>query len=166
MVPLSDLLAAQSEAKMNKEETQTKVKDLAWLQGQLSKAQEQVNDARLEAAKLRADMSCMVQRSDLEDAKAQVKTLDEAQRNEAQQHRALLSELQERIAMLEHEKREILTEKQKMVPSSILIASRSISDSCDVRRMGGEADAWPCLPLGPGRRRRPCRSNTRSFSSR
>jgi hypothetical protein len=97
---------------MNKEETQTKVKDLAWLQGQLSKAQEQVNDARLEAAKLRADMSCMVQRSDLEDAKAQVKLLDEAQRNESQQHRAVVGDLQERITNLEHEKREILSEKQ------------------------------------------------------
>ena len=112
MVPLSELLATQSEARMNKEETQTKVKDLAWLQGQLSKAQEQINESRLEAAKLRADMSCMVQRSDLEDAKAQVKTLDEAQRNESQQHRAALSELQARITALEQEKRDNLSSLQ------------------------------------------------------
>jgi chromosome segregation ATPase len=120
MVPLSELLAAQSEAKMNKEETQTKVKDLTWLQGQLSKAQEQINDARLEAAKLRADMSCMVQRSDLEDAKAQVKALDEAQRKESQQHRAAVSELQERITALEHEKRETLSSVQVRASCSAL----------------------------------------------
>ena len=52
MVPLSELLAAQSEAKMLKDEVQAKVKDLAWMEGQLSKAQGQVNEARVEAAQL------------------------------------------------------------------------------------------------------------------
>ena len=106
------LQSARSEAKLSKAETQTQVKDLAWLQEQLSKAQEQANDACLEAAKLQAEMSCMAQRSDLEDVTMQVKTLEEARRSESQQHLAAVSELQERMAVLEHEKRESLAAMQ------------------------------------------------------
>ena len=108
MVPLS----ARLEAKLSQAETQTQVKDPAWLQEQLSKAQEQVNVACLEAAKLQAEMSCMVQRSDLEDATMQMKTLEEARRSESQQHHAVVSGLQERMAVLEHEKCESLAAMQ------------------------------------------------------
>ncbi len=97
---------------MIKDELQAKVKDLAWMQGQLSKAHEQVNEARVEAAQLRADMSCMVQRADLEAANAQIKALDEAMKNESQQHREALSTLQSQIKAHEAEKRDAVSSIQ------------------------------------------------------
>lgn len=112
MVPTSDLTAARSESQMIKEELQAKVKDLAWIQGQLSKAQEQINDARVEAAQLRADMSCMVQRSELETSRAQIRALDEAIKSEVQHHREELSVLQSQLKALESEKRETVTNLQ------------------------------------------------------
>ena len=150
MVPLSELLAAQSEAKMLKDEVQAKVKDLAWMEGQLSKAQGQVNEARVEAAQLRAEMSGMVQRTDLEAARAQIKALDEALKKEGQQHADALNALREQLRALEQEKRDLLSNTQvspgrrgglllcclcrllltdaappqKMVPSSSLLESR------------------------------------------
>ena len=57
MVARSELLEALSEAKANKEEALAKAKDLAWMEGQLSKAQEQVS---LRApSQLRSSRACM-----------------------------------------------------------------------------------------------------------
>ena len=97
---------------MSKAETQAKVKALASLQGQLRQAQEKVDALHLEAAKLQAEMSCMVRRSDLEDANARAKALEEAHRNDSQQHQAAVSEMQMRIAALEQERCEILSAMQ------------------------------------------------------
>ena len=112
MVPLSDLLAAQVEARLNKAETQAKEKELALLQRQMSQAQEQVDAARLDAAKLQAEMRCMVQRSELEDAKAQVKTLETEQQMYSQQHHAAVSNMQARITVLKHEQSATLSAMQ------------------------------------------------------
>ena len=112
MVPLSDLLAAQSEAKWNKEEAQTKLKDLARLQEQLTQAHAQADAESIQAAKLQAEMGCMVPRSDLEDAKAQVKILEEEQRLDNQQYTIAVSHMQERVTALEHERCETLSAMQ------------------------------------------------------
>ena len=112
MVPISDLMTAQVEVRLNKTKILAMEKELVWLQGQMGKAQEQVDAARLEAAKLQAEISCMVRRSDLEDVKAQLKIIDTAQRNDSQQHQTVVSEMHTRIIELEIERRETLSAMQ------------------------------------------------------
>ena len=113
MVSRSELLAAQSQAKASKDDADSKakqdeiearVKDLHYMEGQLSKGQEQINSARLETAQLRADMSCMVQRSELEGAKELLSNLEAAVAIESQKHREIIAALNSRIGSLEVEK--------------------------------------------------------------
>jgi hypothetical protein len=104
MVDRAELLAALSEIKALKDEAQAKAKDYGWLEAQLVKAQEQVQTARIDAAKLRADMSAMVTRSDLEEAKAQLQALEAAARAESQKQREDMNALKEKLGGLEKEK--------------------------------------------------------------
>ena len=104
MVARTELLAAQSDAKAKQDEIDAKVKDLHYMEGQLSKAQEQINSARQETAQLRADMSCMVQRSELEGTKELLSNLEAAAAIESQKHREAIAALNARIGSLELEK--------------------------------------------------------------
>ena len=106
MVPRTELLAAQSEAKALQDEVQAKANDVAWMESQLAKAQEQLNKARQEAAQLRADMSVMVQRTDLDKLKEQHGTLQAALALEGQQLRDSIAALSARLAASEAEKGE------------------------------------------------------------
>ncbi len=108
----AELLAALSEIKALKDEAQAKAKDFAWLEAQLVKAQEQVQGARVEAAKLRADMSAMVTRSDLEAAKAQLLEAEAAARAESQKQREDMHALRERLSGLEEEKSTLVSTMQ------------------------------------------------------
>jgi hypothetical protein len=112
MVPRTELLAAQSELKAHKDEVHVKSKDHAWLEGQLAKAQEQVNSARVEAARLQAEMSGMVARSDLEAAKAKLAEGEAAARAEADKQQKGLGELNGRIGALEKEKAALVLKMQ------------------------------------------------------
>jgi chromosome segregation ATPase len=104
MVPRAELLAAQSEAKALRDEAAVKAKDHAWLEGQLAKAQEQVSSARVEAARLQAEMGGMVSRAELEAAKAKLAEAEAAARAEAEKHQRLLGELNGRVSALEKDK--------------------------------------------------------------
>ena len=104
MVARTELLAALSDAKAKQDEIDGKLKDLHYMEGQLAKAQEQINSARQETAQLRADMSCMVQRSELEGAKELLSNLEAAVAIEGQKHREVLAALNSRIGTLEIEK--------------------------------------------------------------
>jgi hypothetical protein len=104
MVARTELLAAQSDAKAKQDEIDAKIKDLQYMEGQLSKAQEQINSARQETAQLRADMSCMVQRSELEGTKELLANLEAAVAIESQKQRETIAALNSRIGTLEVEK--------------------------------------------------------------
>jgi hypothetical protein len=104
MIPRTELLAALSETKAKQEEIQAKANDLAWLERQLSQAQEQTNSARQETAQLRASLTCMVHRSDLDNAKELVSNLDSAVAIEGQKQRETIAALNLRIGYLEVEK--------------------------------------------------------------
>jgi ferritin-like metal-binding protein YciE len=104
MVPRTELLAAQSDTKAKQDEIDARVKDLHYMEGQLGKAQEQINSARLETAQLRADMSCMVQRTELEGAKEHLSNLEAALAIESQKQREIIAALNARIGSLEVEK--------------------------------------------------------------
>jgi chromosome segregation ATPase len=104
MVPRAELLAAQSEVKAHRDEAAVKGKDHAWLEGQLAKAQEQVSSARVEAARLQAEMGGMVSRAELEAAKAKLAEAEAAARAEAEKHQRLLGELNGRVSALEKDK--------------------------------------------------------------
>jgi predicted nucleic acid-binding Zn-ribbon protein len=115
MVDRAELLAALSEIKALKDEAQAKAKDHAWLEAQLVKAQEQVQSARVDAAKLRADMSAMVTRSDLEAARAQLLEAEAAARAESQKQREDMSALKERLGGLEKEKSTLEANMQVLI---------------------------------------------------
>jgi hypothetical protein len=104
MVPRSELLAAQSLAKANKDDADAKAKDLAWLEEQMKKAQEQLSAARQEAASLRAEAGGMVPRSDLEAAKLQLHELEKAARLEQKKQREELQALNDRLSAIDTEK--------------------------------------------------------------
>jgi hypothetical protein len=104
MVPRSELLSATSEGKARQDEVQAKEKDLAWLQEQLNRAQEQLTAARAEEAKLQSALHDMVPKSDLEAAKAHSLELEKAARAEVQKHRDALGALSEKLSAVESEK--------------------------------------------------------------
>jgi hypothetical protein len=104
MVSRTELLAALSDAKAKQDEIQSKTNDLAWLDRQLSQAQEQTNSARQETAQLRADMSRMVRRSDLDNAKELVSNLESVVAIEGKKQRETIAALNLRIGSLEVEK--------------------------------------------------------------
>lgn len=103
-MPRSELLSAISESKARQEEVQAKNKDLAWLQEQLNRAQEQLATARLEEARLHSVVREMVPKSDLEAAKAHSLDLEKATRAEVQRQRDAFAALSERQNTLEAEK--------------------------------------------------------------
>ena len=120
MVDRAQLLAAFAEVKALKDDASAKAKDHAWLQEQLVKAQEQLQNARVEAAQLRADMSAMVSRADLDAAKALAQELEEAARAESQRQRDAIAALNERVAWLEEEKGTLVSSIQVAWQSSWL----------------------------------------------
>jgi predicted nucleic acid-binding Zn-ribbon protein len=65
MVSRPELTAAESEVKATKEELEVKARDLEWVEGQLSRTQEQLNSLRTEAAQLQLAISGMVPKSEL-----------------------------------------------------------------------------------------------------
>ena len=75
MVDRAELLAALSETKTVREDAQAKERDLAWSESQLAKAREQLEQARLIESELRAELSSMVPRSQLEASKAEAREL-------------------------------------------------------------------------------------------
>ena len=71
MVLRSELTAAESAAKATKEELEAKARDLDWVEGQLTRAQEQLNSVRAEAAQLQLAISGMVPKSELISSRAE-----------------------------------------------------------------------------------------------
>jgi hypothetical protein len=124
MVPRTELLAAQSEVKAHKDEAHVKGKDHAWVEGQLAKAQEQVSNARVELARLQAEMGGMVARSELEAARAKLAESEAAARAEAEKHQGVLGELHGRIGSLEKDKSALILKMQGMEDRSQLVDAR------------------------------------------
>ncbi len=104
MVPRTELLAAQSEAKAHKEEALAKAKDLGWMEAQLARAQEQLTASRAETSQLQAALGATVPKVDLESARAQRQQADAAAQAEAQKQREAAAALQAKLAALEGEK--------------------------------------------------------------
>ena len=102
----SDLTAAESEAKANKEELEAKARDLEWVEGQLSRTQEQLNSVRAEAAQLQLAISSMVPKSELSATRAECDKLREAS-----------LELQATTRTLGHEKSDLLQKMQVRWPA-------------------------------------------------
>ena len=65
MVPRAELLAAQSEARANRDDADARARDAVWMEDQLSKAREQLNVARAEAGRVHAALGDSVPRSEL-----------------------------------------------------------------------------------------------------
>ena len=65
MVPRAELLAAQSEARANRDDADARARDAVWMEDQLSKAREQLNVARTEAGRVHAALGDSVPRSEL-----------------------------------------------------------------------------------------------------
>jgi chromosome segregation ATPase len=139
MVARTELLAALSDAKAKQDEIEARVKDLHYMEGQLSKGQEQIKSARLETAQLRADMSCMVQRSELEGAKELLSNLEAAVAIESQKHREIIAALNSRIGSLEVEKSDRDTTIKVMERNSRTPPTRDVAQL-------GLLVVDPCLP--------------------
>ena len=127
MVSRSDLLAAISEAKAIKEDLAAKAKEFAWLEGQNSKGQEQLQAARLEVAQLQATISGMVPRSDLDAMKRQLNEAEAAFRVDGQAQRDQINNLNDRLRALEDEKSNLVIKMQ--VCSYIAAVSVFIKDT-------------------------------------
>jgi chromosome segregation ATPase len=112
MVPRSELLAALSQAKANKEDADSKAKDLAWLEEQQKKAQEQLAAARQEVAGLRTEVGGMVPRSDLEAAVGRLAESQAAAREAQAKHQELLGELNGKLVALEKDKTDHMVKMQ------------------------------------------------------
>jgi hypothetical protein len=112
MVPRSELLEALSQAKANKDDADSKAKDLAWLEEQMKKSQEQLAAARQEAASLRAEVGGMVPRSELEATAARLAESQAAAREAQAKQQETMSELNGRLIALEKEKSENLVKMQ------------------------------------------------------
>jgi hypothetical protein len=105
MVSRSELLAAQSEARANKEEIQAKL-------GELSRMQSQLNDARYEAAQLKAAMSGMITRAEVEQEKQHWQEVEAALKDDLQNARLASQSLNEKIGLLEGEKSKLVAKIQ------------------------------------------------------
>ena len=104
MVDRAELLAALSEIKVQREDAQSKTKDLEWAEAQLVKAREQLELARLSEAQLRAEMSSMVAKSELEASKAHLHEVEIAASEENQNLREATLRLKSSLCKLEQEK--------------------------------------------------------------
>ena len=101
MVPRSDLLAAQTEAKKGKEDYQTMADTIARLQ-------KQVNEARLESAQLHADTGSLVSRASFESTKKQLEDLEAGARDEKQKLSSTIQALNERLGDMEDERSKLI----------------------------------------------------------
>ncbi len=111
MVPRAELLAAQSEAKANKEEALAKAADL-------ERTKAQVSAAREEAAKLQSAMGAMVSKGELEAARGQLRQAEDAAREEGQRQREALAALTVKLGSVEAEKAPLASEMK--VPFSLV----------------------------------------------
>ena len=100
----SESLSAKSEFKLNKDDAEAKAIQIAWLEDQLSKAQEQVASARKKAAQLRVDHGGMVQRSDLEALQTQLNELDRTYQLENKRLRDALQALNQNFSAVDSER--------------------------------------------------------------
>jgi K+-transporting ATPase c subunit len=105
MVPRSNLLQAQSEAKASREEKQAAAESMARLQAQL-------NDARVETAKLQAEMSGMVPRSSFDAARKQVEDVEATAEAERARLTATIQALNEKLSALGDEKGKLVLAAQ------------------------------------------------------
>ena len=112
MVLRSELLLVMSERKNYQDDAEAKAKQIAWLEQQLSKAQEQVVTIRKEAAQLRVDHGGMVHRSELEALQADFDKLDSSTKIEIKRQRELYQALNEKFSMLDSEKAELANKMQ------------------------------------------------------
>jgi hypothetical protein len=100
-----ELLAAQSEARANKDEVQAKL-------GELARMQAQLNDARYEAAQLKAAMSAMVTREEAGQEKQHWQEVEAALKADLQTSRLATLSLNEKIGELEGEKSMLMAKMQ------------------------------------------------------
>lgn len=112
MVDRAQLLTAAAEIKALKDDISAKTKDLAWQQQQQVRLEEQLQNARVEVAQLRADLSAMVPRSDLDAAHALAQELEAAAKAENRRQREVNAALNERISGLEEEKNTLIANIQ------------------------------------------------------
>jgi hypothetical protein len=105
MVSRVDLLAAQSEARANKDEVQAKL-------GELARMQSQLNDARYEAAQLKAAMSGMITREEADQEKQHWQEVEAALKADLQSARLASLSLNEKISALEGEKSKLVARIQ------------------------------------------------------
>jgi uncharacterized protein YhaN len=105
MVPRTDLLAAQSEAKKGKDDSQTMADTIARLQKQL-------NEARLESAQLHADTGSLVSRTSFESTKKQLEELEAMAKDEKQKLSSTIQALNERLSALEDDKSQLILSMQ------------------------------------------------------
>jgi chromosome segregation ATPase len=88
MVPRTELADAMAEARASKSEANAKAGDLAGLESQLHRAQEQLRAARVEVGELQAALALSVPRSEVELARARAaesETHAQAARDELQE---------------------------------------------------------------------------------
>ena len=105
MVPRSDLLAAQAEAKKGKEDYQT-------MADTISRLQKQLNEARLESAQLHADAGSLVSRASYEAIKKQLEESETAAKDEKQKLSSAIQALNERLSDLEDERSKLILSMQ------------------------------------------------------
>jgi hypothetical protein len=101
MVPRSELLAAQSDAKKGKEDSQT-------MADTISRLQQQLNEARLESAQLHADTGSLVSRASYESTKKQREELEAAAKDEKQKLSSAIQALNERLSNMEDERSKLI----------------------------------------------------------
>lgn len=104
-MPRSNLLQAQAEVKANQEEKQTLAESVARLQAQ-------VNDGRLESAKLQAEMSGMVPRTTYEAAKRLAEDVEAAAESNKARLEATIHALNEKLSAVGDEKSHLIASIQ------------------------------------------------------
>ncbi len=119
MVPRSDLLAAQTEAKKGKEDSQT-------MADTISRLQKQLNEARLESAQLHADTGSLVSRASYESAKKQLEDLEAASKDEKQKLSSTIQALNERLSAMEDERSKLILSIQAQLFANVEPAPNSI----------------------------------------
>jgi predicted nucleic acid-binding Zn-ribbon protein len=115
MVLRSELLSVISECKNHQDDAEAKAKQIAWLEQQLSKAQDQIATIRKEAAQLRVDHGGMVHRSELEALQAEIEKLDCSSKVENKRQRELFQALNEKFSVVDTERAELANKIQVCV---------------------------------------------------
>jgi hypothetical protein len=112
MVDRSVLLSSIAEAKMQKDELQVKAKEVTWFESRSLKAEEQVEKLKKETEQLRAEMTSMVSRSDLDTAKSYFEDVEATARGEIQKQLNVILALNNRLSGLEEEKNTLIAQMQ------------------------------------------------------